>query len=384
HSNCRESEKPEKQRECFKVCDWHYDLFQWEVSEWGTCVLASFTANEVKQRTSECVTAQHGLQHRKVHCVQKSNKTIVADEICEFFTPPPTTDQACLIPCPQDCVVSEFSSWSVCTKGCGKILQHRTRAVIAPPLYGGSDCPNLTETRVCNFNISCSVGEDEYKYSLKIGPWSHCRLPHQNEVRLSGRTMLDFSANSEEKSIKLYVDSYPHHQIHHHRLKPWDIEIGYQTRQVRCTRSDGKNAMLSLCMQENAPMTFRSCVMPKDCETSDWSPWSACSKTCQSGNLSPGYRTRTRNIKHIAIGSGKECPPQEEKEACNLEGEHLPPCPRYMWKTTEWSDCQISPLLGQQDHQNSNHTALCGGGIQAREVYCMQNISETDGHKSKE
>ncbi|RXM99292.1 Thrombospondin type-1 domain-containing protein 7B [Acipenser ruthenus] len=327
HSNCKHTGKPESQRQCFKVCEWHQELFEWEVSEWGSCILVPYSSNDQKLRTSKCVTAQHGIQQRKAHCIRKTNRTVVTDEICEFFTPRPTIEQACLIPCPHDCVVSEFSPWSACSKSCGTGLQHRTRAVLAPPMYGGSNCPNLTETRTCNNHLSCSFGEDEYKYSLKVGPWSECRLPHQKEIRLSGRTMLDFSTESAEKNnVKPQILNHHHHR--YHQSKSWDIEIGSQTRQVRCTRSDGRNAMLSLCTQDSAPVTFESCIMPRDCETSDWSPWSPCSKTCRSMDLSPGYRTRTRSLKQIPAGGREDCPALEEKEACNIGGDLLPQCPR--------------------------------------------------------
>lgn len=212
------------------------------------CVLVPFAHGEVKPRTSECVTAQHGLQHRSVQCVQKLNRTVVADEICEYFTSRPPMEQACLVPCPRDCVVSDFSSWSVCRRHCGKSLQHRTRSVIAPPLYGGATCPNLTESRICNDFMSCSLGEEEYTYSLKVGSWSKCRLPPLKEMNMIGRTMLDFSSDSTERStFKLHVVENGHnfHRFKlHHSSKSLDVEIGYQTRQVRCTRSDGKNVML--------------------------------------------------------------------------------------------------------------------------------------------
>lgn len=45
---------------------------------------------------------------------------------------------------------------------------------------------------------------------------------------------------------------------------------------------------------------------------------------------------------------------------------------RYAWRTTEWTECRIDPLLSQQDKRRGNQTALCGGGIQTREVYCVQ------------
>ncbi|XP_069791231.1 thrombospondin type-1 domain-containing protein 7B isoform X2 [Narcine bancroftii] len=375
HSHCKYEERPAIQRDCFKVCHWHQDIFEWDFSKWGDCVLCT-SSNKDKPSTSTCVTAQQGLQHRKVHCVRKSNRSLVLDEICEFFRPKPASDQACLIPCPQDCVVSEFSSWSACSKGCGKGLQHRVRSVLSPPLYGGKSCPSLTETKSCDVQVSCLVGEDEFQYSLKVDPWSDCRLPHQRQVWQSGKPGLNFSLQPSEKNpLK--------HRIHEH-FKPWNVKIGYQTRRVHCTRSDGKNAMLSLCIHDDIPTIFQSCVMPRDCGVSEWSDWSFCSKTCQTLATLPGYRSRNRFIKHKAIGGGSDCPHLVKTETCNIGGEGLPECPRYVWKTTDWNECQVTPLLSQQERRKSNQSTLCGGGIQTRQVYCAQATGDVNKLDLKE
>ena len=61
---------------------------------------------------------------------------------------------------------------------------------------------------------------------------------------------------------------------------------------------------------------------------------------------------------------------------------------RYSWRTAEWTECRVDPLLSQQDRRRGNQTALCGGGIQTREVYCVQAgedlLSQLSAHKDKE
>ncbi|XP_061210326.1 thrombospondin type-1 domain-containing protein 7B isoform X2 [Neopsephotus bourkii] len=375
HANCDQKDKPESQRRCFKICDWHVELFEWEVSAWDRCGRISSAGGEVG--AGACVTAQHGLQRRSVRCLQKLNRTIVANEICEYFTPQPPAEQACLVPCPRDCVVSEFSGWSECGTGCAKSLQYRTRAVIAPPLYGGAPCPNLTESRACS-TPACPLGEEEHTYSLRVGPWGECQLPHPQDIDLAGRTMPDLGSDSGEPSTSGLQGYKPHH-------RPREVEIGYQTRQVRCVRSDGKNAALSLCMQDPVPLTFKSCVIAKDCEMSEWSPWSACSQTCGWGDLTPGFRSRHRGIRSVAVGAGKQCLELEEREACSMgQKEPLQPCPRFAWRTSEWKACQVSLLLDQQDPRHHKHVGLCGGGIQTREVYCVQITMELGMHRLKE
>ncbi|KAM8933548.1 thrombospondin type-1 domain-containing protein 7B [Pelodytes ibericus] len=380
NSNCKPKHKPENHRTCFRICDWHKEMYQWGVKEWEICALVPYPRSEITTRTSECVTAQHGIQHRQVDCLQKVNGSIAPGEICEYFTPQPPTEQGCLVPCPRDCVVSEFSLWSTCFKGCvGKQLQHRTRSVLSPPLFGGSDCPNLTETRTCELQMVCSFGDEDYTYSLKVGPWSECRLPHLKEIHLSGRTMLDFSSDSGERS------SYKQesHTFHTLTLNEWNLEIGYQTRQVRCTRSDGKNALLSICTQDNMPIQYQSCIYPKDCQVTDWSTWSPCSRTCQSLDLSPGYRTRSRDVKHIAVGGGRQCPELVEKESCSKQtSTTLPSCPRFSWKTSEWRKCQVSSLIDQQGA--GRDVALCGGGTQTREVFCAQSTVDFARQQTEE
>ncbi|NWY60214.1 THS7B protein, partial [Chionis minor] len=375
HANCHQKDKPESQRRCFKVCDWHLELFEWEVSGWDRCGLVPVAGGEVG--AGACVTAQHGLQRRSVRCLQKLNRTVVANEICEYFTPQPPAEQACLVPCPRDCVMSEFSGWSECGTGCAKGLQHRTRAVIAPPLYGGAPCPNLTESRACGAP-ACPLGEEEHTYSLRVGSWGKCRLPHPKDIDLVGRTMPDLGSDSGEQSTPGPRGSKLHH-------RPREVEIGYQTRQVRCVRSDGKNAALSHCVQDPVPLTFKSCVIAKDCETSEWSAWSDCSQTCGWGDLAPGFRSRRRHVQSVAVGAGKQCPELEEREACSVGGkELLQPCPRFAWRTSEWKACQVSLLLDQRDSHYHKHVGLCGGGIQTREVYCVQITVEIGMHRLKE
>ncbi|XP_068186329.1 thrombospondin type-1 domain-containing protein 7B [Antennarius striatus] len=397
HAQCQHMAKPESQRHCFKVCNWHQNLFQWELSEWGGCVLIPFFANELTMRTADCITAQHGIQRREVHCVRTSNRTTVSSRICEFFSQKPPVEQACLIPCPQDCVVSDFTSWSSCSKTCGTGLQHRTRHVLATPMYGGAKCPNLTETRTCSNSADCPVGESEYQYSLKVGAWSQCRLLHHKDTLLNGRTTVDISTSSNENNtVTMHTLASEHHSYHHHHSHQhhphahnkypmaWELDVGYQTRQVRCTRSDGKNAMLSLCTEDNSPLMFQVCGMPKDCQTSDWSSWSPCSKTCRSTDLSPGYRLRSRIMTQVPVGGGKQCPALEEKEACNIIGDLLPNCPSFAWRTTDWGDCHIFPLLSQQDRWRVNISILCGGGIQTRTTYCVQVPDDSTSHHRKE
>jgi hypothetical protein len=86
--------------------------------------------------------------------------------------PPLTETQPCNEqPCSEDCIVSEWSAWSVCSAECGGGTQTRTRSILSPPSGGGTPCPPLTETQACNEQpcpVDCVVGE--------WSEWSTCSV----------------------------------------------------------------------------------------------------------------------------------------------------------------------------------------------------------------
>uniref|UniRef100_A0A6Q2X3L3 Thrombospondin, type I, domain containing 7Ab n=1 Tax=Esox lucius TaxID=8010 RepID=A0A6Q2X3L3_ESOLU len=364
HTNCDQAERPDSQQSCFRVCDWHRDLYDWQLGAWNQCVPVSMRSPGAVQRPAVCTRGEEGIQTREVGCVQKADGVPAEDAaICEYFEPKPRLEQACLIPCPRDCVVSEFTPWTSCSKTCGTGLQNRIRYVLAPPLFGGSACPNLTEFQTCQPS-PCEGPES--LYSLKVGPWGPCSLIKKKRNR-----------NRQNRQGGKF----------------WDLQVGYQTREVTCVhRSVTPNPLSppsSLCSQESLPVTYQACVLTKDCEVTEWAEWSPCSKGCYELNGRMGERTRMRQVSQFPVGGGTECPELEEREPCTAQGEGVPPCITYSWKTTEWTECRVDMLLSQQDRRRGNQTGLCGGGVQSREAYCVQatsaeHASNLSALKSKE
>ncbi|XP_030267680.1 thrombospondin type-1 domain-containing protein 7A [Sparus aurata] len=503
HTNCDQTERPDNQQSCFRVCDWHKEMYDWQLGAWNQCVPVSMRSSGV-QRPAVCTWGEEGIQTREVGCVQKANGEPAEDAICEYFEPRPRLEQACLIPCPRDCVVSEFSLWTPCSKSCGMGLQNRIRFVLAPPLFGGSACPNLTEFQTCQPG-SCE-GEESL-YSLRVGPWGPCSVPMPRQARQADKEPREsdkLSTESDQLSkegdkqpredeklfkgddkqtteglrqpnegdkqskggdkqtregVKQHKDgdkrpkeggkqskdgdkpSRLNRKVDKAQRKPdrpsrqadrpkrqkkaknkekrqkmrekvrerlrekgkvkdpetkelikkkrnrnrqnrqggkfWDLQVGYQTREVNCVHKSGNVEALSLCSQEILPVTFQACVMTKDCDVTEWSEWSACSKECYDPNGPNGQRIRTRKVSQFPSGEGGDCPELEEKEPCSPQGDGVPPCIVYSWKTTEWTECRVDVLLSQQDRRRGNQTGLCGGGIQTREVYCVQSSADT-------
>lgn len=54
-----------------------------------------------------------------------------------------------------DCLVGEWSAWSVCTERCSDGWTQRMRVVTTPPTADGASCPALVETRSCNPCNAC-------------------------------------------------------------------------------------------------------------------------------------------------------------------------------------------------------------------------------------
>ena len=52
--------------------------------------------------------------------------------------------------CPVDCLMSEWSGWSKCTKDCESGVQSKTRDVLTKPKNGGRGCDSVTDERPCN------------------------------------------------------------------------------------------------------------------------------------------------------------------------------------------------------------------------------------------
>ncbi|CAG02749.1 unnamed protein product, partial [Tetraodon nigroviridis] len=318
---------------------------------------------------------------REVTCVVKSDDSPAEDAICEYFEPRPHLEQACLIPCPQDCIVSEYSPWTSCSKTCGTGLRNRIRRILVPPRFGGIACPNLTEFRSCKPE-PCNGPEG--LYSLRVEPWSPCVLPNTRPTRqVKRRNGKSQSSNrkagvTDPKSRELTGTEQTRNRLNWEESSTWDIQVGYQTRNVTCVHRNGSSVERNLCTLMDLPTTVRPCLLPKDCQVSEWTEWSLCSKTCTDFNGSKGNRTRKRQVLQLPVGEEQDCPPLEETESCEPPRETSLPCANYTWRTTEWSDCSTDSLLSQQDNRRSsrNVTGLCGGGLQTRDLYCVQTNAE--------
>jgi hypothetical protein len=66
--------------------------------------------------------------------------------------------------CPVDCLMSQWSGWTKCTKDCESGVQAKTRDVVTKPKNGGRGCDSVQEERPCNTG-SCDR-------NCKLSDWS--------------------------------------------------------------------------------------------------------------------------------------------------------------------------------------------------------------------
>jgi len=241
HTNCDQGQRPSNQRNCFRVCDWHKDLYDWKLGAWNACVPVS-TRTFGAQRPFTCSGGEEGIQTREVGCILKSDESPAEDAICEYFEPMPRLEQACLIPCPQDCVVSEYSPWTSCSKTCGIGLRNRVRSVLVPSLFGGALCPNLTEFQSCKPG-PCTGPEG--LYSLRVGPWSPCALHQTRTARQvkrrkgKGQGLRDRGGVKDPETRELIQKKRTRNRLNRQESPFFDIQVGYQTREVTCIHRNG-------------------------------------------------------------------------------------------------------------------------------------------------
>jgi hypothetical protein len=67
-------------------------------------------------------------------------------------------------------------------------------------------------------------------------------------------------------------------------------------------------------LSEMRACNTQSCAMPVNCQVSDWSEWSMCSKMCGGG-----MQFRTRTVTQQPMNGGMACPALRETRACNTQ-----------------------------------------------------------------
>ncbi|CAL1528375.1 unnamed protein product, partial [Lymnaea stagnalis] len=263
-----------------KVCSVECSYNVWRTDDWGPCF------PNVSRSCGE------GTHSRPIRCVSvgPDGSEINVDQGFCYRNEEPSDIKSCSLPCPGECVMSEWSEWTMCRQPCnGQQTQKRVRNVLRNPgSYSMTrPCHPQMEERACQRQKNC------IEYSWEIADWTSCLV----------------NGGSAECGVG-----------HKERFAICRNEVGEKVEGYRCEELFGP---------VTEPLVV-SCEIPcdNDCLMSDWSDWAPCSTTCGLG-----FTTRKRTVLQSPMGNGRKCPEKlDQSKSCFLTG-----C--FRWYVSEWSRC---------------------------------------------
>jgi uncharacterized protein YegL len=118
------------------------DILDCDVTEWtpGTCTVSCDDSCPHEDDPFSCGGWQ-----------QLTREIVVQPNSCGLICPELTYQKKCnQIKCPVDCVMSEWSDYSKCTRDCEGGVQQRSRSILTNAKNGGTYCEDPTEVQACN------------------------------------------------------------------------------------------------------------------------------------------------------------------------------------------------------------------------------------------
>ena len=204
-------------------------------------------ASWVSHVWSQCIGTARcgvGMKHRLAYCRGVDGRWLNLGS-CSG-EPVPLRTMNCTVPCPNDCVVSDWGEWGTCSKSCGRQggAQMRRRSILAYPSSIRPSCPSadkLVETRKCNVGKLC---EEDATYMWKTSMWGPCKQHVDGSCGAAG---------------------------------------GIRKRKVYCGNDRRNFTNDTQCGNMTKPSTIKQCDIPcpKDCVLSKWGDWSKCNAICQ-------------------------------------------------------------------------------------------------------
>ncbi|XP_068710256.1 SCO-spondin-like [Montipora foliosa] len=341
----------------FGPCPIHGHWTAW--SSWSDCSKTCASGTRSRSRSCSNPVPQHGGQN----CSGNYSE----DWHCDFG------------PCPIHGQWTTWSMWSECSATCANGSKFRHRTCNSPlPKFGGRNCSGEgKEMKPCTL-ASCPVHGEWSAWSQ----WSECDKSCSSGVKFRTRTCSNPFPSSggtlcTGNSTELEMCQQKPCAIHG-RWSEWSdwtdcmktCGNGTKSRYRSCDNPSpehgGKNCsgdalQSKQCFQQSCPAVGK---------WTEWSRWSACSKTC-----AVGQQTRTRscidsNCKSVESKSIVYTSNKTEIRAC-----YRGPCPEpgieNEW--TPWSQCSRSCGLGNQQRFrkcNLGEGAYCvGSNLQVKACY---------------
>ncbi|XP_071515936.1 thrombospondin type-1 domain-containing protein 7B-like isoform X2 [Panulirus ornatus] len=268
-----------------------------------------------------------GRQERELSCVHVNGTRLLLSVCLTGRGRVAERVRTCVVD--QDCVVTQWSSWSTVVPGCvapsGLVVREvreRRRTSSALQHGGGVPCPHLLERHTLP---DPSLQPCDTRYQWVSSAWGACVA----------------SVGQEEAVVQ--------------------CGGGVQTRQLTCVRAaDHVPVLDELCVHVEPPPRVQRCEVgcERDCVVGPWSAWGVCTPTdCTASPppATPGFQRRRRQVVVTPSLEGTECPPLEEQSEC-----HEAQC--HQWVLGDWSACVLT-----------NPSRSCGSGHQLRNASCLDS-----------
>ncbi|KAI5186224.1 Thrombospondin Type-1 Domain-Containing Protein 7B [Manis pentadactyla] len=288
---------------------------------WSDCILPegrkeSQRGLRVQGDSKEC---GEGTRFRAIACSDKNGRPVDPSHCSSSGY----IQEECVIPCPFDCKLSDWSSWGSCSSSCGIGVRIRSKWLKEKPYSGGRPCPKLDLKNQVHEAVPCY--SECNQYSWVVEHWSPCKI--------------------------------------HNELRSLRCGGGMQSRKIRCVNAadrEGGAVNNSLCNQDEVPPETQSCFLlcPSECVMSEWGPWSKCPQSCDPHTM----QRRTRHLLRPPLTS-RSCAEDSEVQPCLLNEN----CFQFQYNLTEWSTCQLS------------ENATCGQGVRTRLLSCVRSDGKTVG-----
>ncbi|XP_067878729.1 thrombospondin type-1 domain-containing protein 4-like isoform X2 [Heterodontus francisci] len=321
----------------------------------------------ISQSSTECsASCGKGFQYPIFRCVSQNTQELVPDSQCDSASKPASVAEACNTqPCP---AFWSVGAWSQCSKTCGRGTHHRqvlcrqayaNRTVaVHPHRCGHLEKPNATQpcqARACtHWQIqtdweSCSVpcGVGQRKRSIRC-------VSNQGTVVGEGEcSAKQKPTDSETCDMGPCVRSW----FYTDWSSQCSVEcgVGVQKRSVLCLTNYANDPSPESCEGARPPDT-RACSRPHCQRQVQWytSPWSQCPVPCGNGTQNRDLICVVKLGNNFTVTARSDCAHLDKPSS--VQSCSAGPCGT-RWFTTGWSECSKS----------------CMGGVQVREVRCLDN-----------
>jgi len=269
---------------------------------------------------------------------------------------------------PRDCKLSEWGSWSGCDKDAGdgsglsEIQKTRSRQVLQKPKNGGQPCEGaLSETTGCKSTAfeACKLSE--------WSSWGVCSRSCGRGWNIRSRQVMvqalgggPLCGGRLQEMGRCGLDHYDEgsHACGIRRdckFEPWSAWSGldgdnqrFRSRKVAMPASGG-----GLACEGTLHETETGQEEKADCHMSMWTMWSSCDRTCGGGQSQ-----RQRQVEKFPMNGGKSC----EHELIQTQGCNAEACSSKDAQVGEWSDwSQCSATCGPAMQERSRHVISLRG-----------------------